>query len=296
MSLARLYPQLAKDYHVEELPDLLLFRPLGFLLVMLIRFLPVTPNQISMFSVVIGVVSAWFFSRGDHAGFIAGGLGYGLANTLDCCDGMIARLKHNGSLMGRTIDGLADALAGLAVHIGLAVGLTKAVAAGSLRLPFNPVLLVALAGISALIQSVFADKYRNRYETHALGRCLAPEKELEFFTAERNRLREGKGRQLRKFLVALNIAYSSLQAGGRKQAFVRFDSQEYRRRNGLLVMLWNLLGPTTHIFVLIVAALLYRPGLYLLYAIILSQVWMAFLLVWQKRADTHMPLTSGADV
>ena len=64
---------------------------------------------------ISGIAAGVSFSRGDYRYFILGGVFYGLANVLDCLDGMIARVKKNGTKTGRLIDGYVDYIVNMSV-------------------------------------------------------------------------------------------------------------------------------------------------------------------------------------
>ncbi len=48
-----------------------------------------------------------------------------ISMILDCADGQLARLRGGGSLLGRMLDGTADYVSALAVHIGMALYLSE---------------------------------------------------------------------------------------------------------------------------------------------------------------------------
>ncbi|HEX9006732.1 MAG TPA: CDP-alcohol phosphatidyltransferase family protein, partial [Bacteroidota bacterium] len=76
----------------EELLDLIFYRPIAFVFVKLIYRLPITPNQVTFLSLLAGFAAAWCFLPGTPEGFVWAGIWYAVANTLDCGDGMLARL------------------------------------------------------------------------------------------------------------------------------------------------------------------------------------------------------------
>jgi phosphatidylglycerophosphate synthase len=107
---------------VEEVLDIILYRPLAFLLVKAIYGTRITPNQLSITAILMGLVSGAFYALGEPACVIAGALFYLAFNICDCADGQLARLKKNGTPMGKIIDGIAEYTATSAVFIGRAIG------------------------------------------------------------------------------------------------------------------------------------------------------------------------------
>jgi phosphatidylglycerophosphate synthase len=108
MSLYNEYKASLKSFDVEEILDLVLYRPISFLLVKLIYRTNFTPNQISIVSMIFGLGSGIAFYFGEYQYIIAGGIFIFLSNVLDCADGQLARLKKNGTKVGRIIDGFID--------------------------------------------------------------------------------------------------------------------------------------------------------------------------------------------
>ncbi len=91
----------------------------------IVRFLkntPITPNQVTYFSVLIGFASGYAFSFASPASLILGGFLLEATLVLDCVDGQLARAKGTASEWGRLIDGIAGYFAYLAVIWGLIIG------------------------------------------------------------------------------------------------------------------------------------------------------------------------------
>ena len=91
----------------------------------IVRFLkntPITPNQVTYFSVLVGFASGYTFSFASPASLILGGILLEATLVLDCVDGQLARAKDMASEWGRLIDGIAGYIAYLAVIWGLIKG------------------------------------------------------------------------------------------------------------------------------------------------------------------------------
>ncbi len=103
---------------------------------------PVTANMMSLFVLVLGLLSAWLFSRGEYLAGVLGGLLSLAASILDGCDGEIARLKYQESALGCWLETIGDYSYYLAIFVGLTVG---AVRQTHLEL-FYPIGAIALSG------------------------------------------------------------------------------------------------------------------------------------------------------
>ncbi len=292
------YRRSIKNVRVEELVDLAVYRPLAYLLVAVLKHTPVTPNQISLMAMVTGIISGCFLALGDRRSMSIGGLLYGLSNVLDCSDGMMARIKKNGTKTGRIVDGAVDYVVSIAVYIGFALGLMKALETGGLALSYHPWLLIILAGLSALFHAILSDKYRNLYEGHVNRKIISPQSEIYEFEPEYERLKREGGSPLDRFLIGSYLHYCRLQAMLDREHSRRLDPAVYGRYNNWMVMLWNLIGSATHISILMLAAILYEPQIFFWYTIIWANLWVLLLFPVQiymnHKVRLHMATRSDA--
>jgi phosphatidylglycerophosphate synthase len=272
-----------KDTAVEEIVDLFIFRPIAFVVVKLIYRLPVTPNQLSFLSIIAGIAAGVYYAMGDERSFFYAGILYALSHVLDCCDGMVARLKKNGTLIGRIIDGWADYITSVAVYVGLLIGLHN----GSFQLGFSPWVLMAPASFSLFIHCMMVDYYRHEFMAHALGKNQSVREDMKFFVGELERLNKEKGRYVEKIMIIFYLGYTKLQLkeNGPKQ---KYTPGRYYESNRVLLMLWNWIG-ATHIAVLVLASLLYNPMIFFYYIIGLANVWMLALAFIQVKPTEGLP-------
>jgi phosphatidylglycerophosphate synthase len=267
------YMQSLKQPCAEELIDLVVFRPLGFLFVKMFFPFPITPNQVSIMAMIVGIAAGFFLAGGTHFSFVIGGTLYGLSNILDCCDGMLARTKKNGTATGRIVDGVVDYITGGAVFIGLGMGLTKAVHLGTLHLPCNAWLLVVVAAGSTALHAVLSDYYRNTFLEQRRKPSAQVEGDQEKYNAELFRLNGEKGHVADKVLIRLYLGYLRLQAGNRLRQANKVTSRIAVAITPARVILWNCIGPSTHITFFILASVLYSPGILFFFTAILANVW-----------------------
>ena len=87
----------------------------------------VTPNQMTLVSVAIGVFGALFFLSPSPALQTAGALCFVFHSIVDGCDGELARLRFQESRFGGLLDFWGDNLVHLAVYTAIAVGWSRAI-------------------------------------------------------------------------------------------------------------------------------------------------------------------------
>ena len=68
------YKKALKMLEVEEVFDLIFYRPLAFLLVKIIYPTNITPNQLTLIAVFFGLVGGIFYGMGEAKYFFLGGI------------------------------------------------------------------------------------------------------------------------------------------------------------------------------------------------------------------------------
>jgi phosphatidylglycerophosphate synthase len=84
-----------------------------------------TPNQVTSFSLLLGVLTAAAFATGERWGLIAGAVLLQLAFTFDCVDGQLARYSRQFSKLGAWLDSVFDRTKEYVVFAGLAIGASR---------------------------------------------------------------------------------------------------------------------------------------------------------------------------
>lgn len=92
------------------------------LVVWVVNYTELTPNQITMSSCLLRFLSAGLFLQGEHWSLIAGGFCFQLAYLVDCVDGPVARLKGKTSEFGRYLDHLSDLVGDILILAAMAWG------------------------------------------------------------------------------------------------------------------------------------------------------------------------------
>ncbi len=118
----------------------------GFITGFLVRT-PVTPNQVTVISLILGLIAAVIFSFGGHTHTITAGLIFFLCIVFDQCDGEVARIKSMESEFGRSFDIIVDSIVSAAIVAGITFALYKTSGSG-----FHIIIgLLAIIGISISI-------------------------------------------------------------------------------------------------------------------------------------------------
>jgi Family of unknown function (DUF5941)/CDP-alcohol phosphatidyltransferase len=84
--------------------------------------LGLTPNQVTVLSMCVGVLAALGFAKGERSSLVAGAVLLQVAFMLDCVDGQLARYMRNFSHFGAWLDSMFDRGKEFLVYAGLAVG------------------------------------------------------------------------------------------------------------------------------------------------------------------------------
>ena len=291
MNLLQEYKSSLKKIEVEEILDLYFYRPLAFLLVKGIYSTSITPNQLTVISMIFGVIGAFLYSIGTHIAFIYGAMLILLYNVFDCSDGQLARLKKNGTPVGRILDGIADYVVSTAAYFGIAFGF-----ANNSSNPLLWWLITAAAGLSNALQSGFLDFYRTRYLDYVLNRVSVLNEGIKTFEEEFERLKEAKGHYFDKAVIWIYLKYSSVQQkitnpkADKAQNKQKISPEEYVKKNRWLIKLWTFLGPTTQWTFLIITSILSRLDIYLLGILIVGNFLAILLYFFQARIDAELKL------
>jgi phosphatidylglycerophosphate synthase len=143
MGLVAEYRASLKPSAVEEPIDRWLHRPLAFLVAKAAASLAMTPNQLTVLSMALGVSTGALLCVGPRPWMIAAALTLFASQVVDCSDGMLARMRGGGSEIGRMLDGCADTVTLFFASVGAAYQLLG-------REPRGPAGTLVLAAALAL--------------------------------------------------------------------------------------------------------------------------------------------------
>lgn len=308
-SVARDLARLNKPREIEGVLDTWLIRPLGYAVVRLVRGTPVTPNMLSLASVLAAAAAGACYFAGGLSGALGGLAFVLLLSALDSADGQLARATGRSTDFGRTVDGICDNAAFLCLYVGL--GLSAAW--GGLGIG-TAIVLGFAAGFSHSVQSASADFMRLMYVRVVLGHGDVGRERPEALAERRDAARRDGRSGL--YVLALH-----LHAGNAlKQRFTLRSTDEleraydlalardaslrapfaerYRAANRGLLRGWAFMATNSHKVGIVAASfvpLLFRDGplatlgtaSYYVYTVALN-LPLALLVLLQRRRDRRL--------
>ncbi|MDR1783019.1 MAG: CDP-alcohol phosphatidyltransferase family protein [Dysgonamonadaceae bacterium] len=153
-----------KSTETEEFIDIWFYRPIGYRWALAAKKLHITPNQITVLSIIIGVAAAYCFCFNDLWKNIAGVLLLVWANTYDSADGQLARMTNQKSEMGRILDGAGGFIWFIAIYIAI-------ILRSWLEWSWLGFVVALVSGYCHGTQTAIADYYRNAWLFYKKGKA-----------------------------------------------------------------------------------------------------------------------------
>jgi phosphatidylglycerophosphate synthase len=148
------YPYL-KYFRVERY----FTRPLASLIVRVVFYTAITPNQLTYISFYLGVVGGIFYCFGEPFYFIIAGIFIQCSSIFDCADGMLARSKDMCTHFGTYLDLFLDRITDLFFLSGIVIGYY--VYSGNLNFFIAGAFMVNLAFLEMALHYIIRD-YQKR--------------------------------------------------------------------------------------------------------------------------------------
>jgi phosphatidylglycerophosphate synthase len=292
-----------KPFEVEELLDIYINRKIAAPVVKLLLNTKITPNQVTIFSLFIGVGGAWLLIKNYPSSPILFALSVYLALIFDCVDGQLARSRDQASLSGRILDGMVDYLNSAAFFIAMVEFTIKNSGMG-----ITSIWIWAVIGaLSMFAHSIAHDLYRQNYITYAIKDY--PEK--NYPTSEINNEYRGAfaHKEYSKIIIlTLYLFYIKVQnifhsQPGENKNQYQYDETFaiiYRRYNRSLIRAWSLIGMSAHLTCFFIASLIayFDPRGFIwcfAFFITIMNPFMAVLYLLQGRALANCLRRPGKD-
>lgn len=112
------YLKSLKPLEIEEPIDVWVHRPLAYLLALGLYPTPVSPNAVTVLSILCGCTACYAMVVPFPHHMVVAGLLIFLSAVADCADGQLARMRKTSSAFGRMLDGSADLIVSVAIVAG----------------------------------------------------------------------------------------------------------------------------------------------------------------------------------
>ena len=280
---------IVKSNDVEDPVNRYVHRTLAYLFVRSIFRTRITPNMITLSTVVVGFVAGCAFIWGTPTAMFVGGVCLWAAAILDCADGILARAKNLQSEFGRALDGSADTLVAVFTvfpafyHIWV-----------TYHNPYHLILMVPALGLTVVHLAVY-DFYKESYLRGTRpgqgGEGRDADKIAETVEAARS---QGP-------IIQMAMKYILVPHLMRQKAFVSWlnpdawrlsqllqsdhrTSEIYRKNNVWPMRLWALVSLAPHTYLMAICAMLNRLDVYLFIRVFLMNGIFLVAIIWQRHA------------
>lgn len=284
-----------KARDVEEAIDRAFYRPIGYSIARLSRFLALSPNVITIISIVVGVIAGHLFYYSHLAINVVGMILLVGAEAMDSADGQLARMTKSYSRFGRILDGVGGNLIFVSIYLNLCL---RIVHEGG---PLWVFLVAILSGVSHSFQCAMADYYRNAYLYFVYGEHRSELDKAATVAREYSSLPWRKD-PLRKFLMRFYVNYTYQQEflavhfqrlyAAARQAFGEHTPEWLRRAYALhnkpLLKYYNFITTNTRMIALFVSLLLQRVILYFAFELIVLNAVLVYVTLRQERLNREM--------
>jgi CDP-alcohol phosphatidyltransferase len=262
---------------IEELADVYFFRPLGSLAARPAAALGVTPIQLTIFSMLVGVAGGalLFSERLALLGFAL----LVLYSIFDSADGQLARVTGQVTELGRVLDGVGGYVTHSAIYIALAAGVLDR--GGSATI----LIWGTLAVFANTAQAQMYEYHRHHYATIVVKRFVPrddPAKIISPWIKRVYRVYLAMQRALNGLHGEVESVMAARSIGG---AVREDDRARYRDCFYWPVRGWNLLGDNTRFYAIGILAWLHRLDLFFIFILVPMNLALIALWLWQRRAD-----------
>lgn len=303
------FESLLKSREVEDPVNLWVHRPLAYGLVALIHRSPITPNQITLLAMLVGIVAGACIVVGTPVAMVWGGALLWTSAILDGADGILARAQSKFSQLGRALDGAADAVVGVVTVA--AAGYHLWVTQADLSL----VAAVVVAFFTTVIQVYLYDFYKESYMQMTNPRWDGKPERIAEVQARLARVKAENSGFAAVFASQLYVDLTRAQTA-MIAFFDRWASREalqfivsersaalYRKHNRGPMKLWAMISLAPHSYLMSIFAMFDRLDLYVWLRLVVANLSFLVVLFWQRNrsrktreelaAIGHAPVSAG---
>lgn len=284
--------QTFKSADTEEWLDLVFYRRIGYVLALLFRRLHITPNAVTIVSIIIGAAAGVLYYYNDIRLNAIGILLLIMANTLDSTDGQLARMTGQYSRIGRILDGLSGDIWFIIIYFAIAYRLRDFDGWSWWVYPLG-----VAAGYSHIMQAAIADSYRGLHLYFLNGREKSEMESVETLKGEYAKL-TWKKNWFKKIVMIFYINYTrSQQQFSPAMRKLRSDIEryypegnppdevraEYRKASLPLLKYTNILTFNTRAIVLFITLLINEVWVYYVFELTIMNILLAYMIIRYEK-------------
>ncbi|MGB8329618.1 MAG: CDP-alcohol phosphatidyltransferase family protein [Polyangiales bacterium] len=283
------FSSVVKSNDVEDPVNRYLHRTLAYLFVRSIFRTSITPNMITLSSVVVGFIAGCAFLLGTPTAMFVGGTCLWAAAILDGADGILARAKNLHSEFGRALDGSADVLVAVFTvfpafyHIWV-----------THHNPYHLALMVPALGLTVVhlatydfykesyLQATRSGQGREGHDADQIGETVQAAREQGRIVQLAIKLILVPHLERQKAILSwLNPDawhLSQLLQGDAQTAEI------YRKENLWPMRLWALVSLAPHTYLMAICAMFDRLDVYLFIRVFVMNAIFVVAAIWQRHA------------
>ncbi len=298
MSLVEEFKKSIKSPDTEEKLDLVFYRPAGFAIAKTAQVLRMTPTQLTLIGMIMGVYGGiLFYQRDNTLALIWASILFVWAGVFDSSDGQLARMTKQSSKIGLVLDGICDNVVFGAAYLASSAALIP-------EYGYWIFLIAVIAGVGHSFQSAVLDFYHREYLYFGYGKVdgdywnpSVAEAKAEIEKA--GQTLEGRMAKLRLNWIRQQQTLSSRSDSERQQMRAIVNGSDkalrdrfceaYRKHNLKMLSLWRINGTNFHTICIIFFTFMRRFDLYLILVdIVVLNILMIFIRKIQRRQDEKL--------
>ena len=278
-----------KSLDTEEFIDIHFYRPIGYRWALLFNKMGVSPNAVTIASIVIGVAAGICYYPTDLAINILGMLLLVWANSYDSADGQLARMTGKKTPLGRILDGAAGDIWFITICAAICLRLTP-------QWGIWIWVLAAITGFFHSKQAAMADYYRNVHLLFLKGKSGS---ELSYSPHLKEHYREMSWR--REFIYKLFETFYINYTVGQEQLTPQFQRLmnkirtqyagqapesfrvAFREKSLPLMKYTNMLSFNTRVIALFISLLIDLPWVYFLFEMTVLNAMLVYMIYTHEQ-------------
>ena len=278
-----------KSLDTEEFIDIHFYRPIGYRWALLFNKMGVSPNAVTIASIVIGVAAGICYYPTDLAINILGMLLLVWANSYDSADGQLARMAGKKTPLGRILDGAAGDIWFITIYAAICLRLTP-------QWGIWIWVLAAITGFFHSKQAAMADYYRNVHLLFLKGKSGS---ELSYSPHLKVHYREMSWR--REFIYKLFETFYINYTVGQEQLTPQFQRLmnkirtqyagqapesfrvAFREKSLPLMKYTNMLSFNTRVIALFISLLIDLPWVYFLFEMTVLNAMLVYMIYTHEQ-------------